>query len=376
MTRLTVPVAAAVAAAGSASQWASPPHGRELWLAVWLLVAGVGFAAAGCVVTAVHRASLPGWLLYSAGLGLSAAPTAAAVGLAALSEGLWTGVVLVLAPLALLHVVPRPRWVLVLDALLVAAGASAAVAAAAANGAVSAGMATVAGVVTLTGVWVLFETTAGDDRRRVLWVVLGSATTVPVGALLLIAMDQESVAMPVFAILFGLCSLALPVTAAVALIAPRVVDVRDVMHRASVLTVMFALVGALYVGVDAAVQAATGTAASRGLRVLVVFMIAVGYRPIMRWIRGTMDEMLFGGRADAVDTLARLGTHLAAGSTPPQWLDTLRAALTVPGPAGSHPYMAVQAFAITTASRRPRLPACSASNPRSGGHPATRSVLR
>jgi signal transduction histidine kinase len=28
---------------------------------------------------------------------------------------------------------------------------------------------------------------------------------------------------------------------------------------------------------------------------------------------------------------ARLGTHLAAGSTPPQWLDTLRAALTVPG---------------------------------------------
>jgi hypothetical protein len=36
------------------------------------------------------------------------------------------------------------------------------------------------------------------------------------------------------------------------------------------------------------------------------------------------------GAADPVDTLSRLGSHLAAGSSPQQWLDTLRAALGVP----------------------------------------------
>lgn len=41
--------------------------------------------------------------------------------------------------------------------------------------------------------------------------------------------------------------------------------------------------------------------------------------------------MLFGGSADPIDTLTRLGTHLAAGSSPPKWLDLLRTALAVRG---------------------------------------------
>src|SRR5687768_5614987 len=142
MIRFTVPAAAAAAVAGSASQWNSARADSDPWLAVWLLVAGVGFAAAGCVVTAVHRASWPGWLLYSAGLGLSAAPTAAAVGLTGLSDALWIGAVLVLVPLALLHVVQQSWWILALDAPLVSAGVTAALAAAAANGAVTAVAAT------------------------------------------------------------------------------------------------------------------------------------------------------------------------------------------------------------------------------------------
>jgi hypothetical protein len=41
--------------------------------------------------------------------------------------------------------------------------------------------------------------------------------------------------------------------------------------------------------------------------------------------------MLFGGRPDPIGTLSRLGTQLARGSTPPEWLETLRFALAVPG---------------------------------------------
>jgi signal transduction histidine kinase len=47
-------------------------------------------------------------------------------------------------------------------------------------------------------------------------------------------------------------------------------------------------------------------------------------------VRGFVDEVLFGGRPDPVRTLSRLGGQLSAGSTPHDWLETLRVALGAP----------------------------------------------
>ncbi|MGH4007230.1 MAG: hypothetical protein ACRDTH_03505 [Pseudonocardiaceae bacterium] len=63
---------------------------------------------------------------------------------------------------------------------------------------------------------------------------------------------------------------------------------------------------------------------------MLVAVIAVGFHPVMIRVQTAMDELLFGGRADPVDTLTRLGTELTAGSSPQEWLDTLRVALSVP----------------------------------------------
>jgi len=68
-----------------------------------------------------------------------------------------------------------------------------------------------------------------------------------------------------------------------------------------------------------------------GHRGLLTLVIAAGFHPVLVRARELMDELLFGGRADPVDTLTRLGSELAAGSSPHEWLETLRTALGVPG---------------------------------------------
>ena len=112
--------------------------------------------------------------------------------------------------------------------------------------------------------------------------------------------------------------------------APDAVDVRAVISSVVVGAVMVTLVVSVFAGVQAGV-ALLGGAPTVGVLGLLVAVIAAGFHPVLRRVRGFVDEVLFGGRPDPVDTLARLGGQLSAGSTPQDWLDTLRAALGVPG---------------------------------------------
>jgi signal transduction histidine kinase len=126
-------------------------------------------------------------------------------------------------------------------------------------------------------------------------------------------------------------TLALPLCAAIALLKPRIVDVRQVGSRLSVLSVMATLTAAVYLGGESAILTVTGVAATGPLRLALVFVVAVGFHPVMLRVRSVVDEVLFGRRLDPIVTLSRLGTQLATGSTPPEWLETLRFALAVPG---------------------------------------------
>ena len=330
----TIGLTGLLAVAGIGAQWYSPPPSGRLWTVIWQLVAGVGFAAAGCVVTALDRTSKSGRLMVVAAAALFAAPLVQATGRPDLADGTSIAAVLVAIPSALLAVVqPKPpaRLIRALDLTVLAAGAASAAAVTLGADRIAMLAATTAVTALLVDGWALFELTSGDQRRQLLWVVVGLSFTVAAGALLAVALNAAGSFTLAVAIVMALLSLTLPLTTAVALIDPRIVDVRAVIHNVAVLTVMLASVTALYEGGEAAVQTITGAPAGRGVRLVLASAIALGFHPLTRWVRTSMDEMLFGGRADPVETLGRMGTHLVAGSTPAEWLDTLRTALAVPG---------------------------------------------
>jgi signal transduction histidine kinase len=332
MSRLALAGCAVVAAVSLAAQWYAPPIREDLWVVLWQLVAGAGLAAAGAMV--VTARSVPGWLLVAAGALILAAPTLRAAGAPVAADALSFAALLGPIPLALTRIVearPSPPLMRLFDAAVLASAVVGTVAVLTHADAIAGAAATAGGTAVLCAIWLLFESTTGDDRRRVLWVILGCVVSTPTTALLLVVFDNTTRAELAIAITISVVSLGLPFTTAVALLAPRLVDVREVIHRIVVFLVMFALAGALYVGGETAIEALTGAVPGRGVRVGMALAVAAAFHPLMRWIRSSVDEMLFGGRADPVDTLSRLGTQFADGSSPAEWLDTLRVALAVPG---------------------------------------------
>lgn len=332
---VTITVVTLLAVVGFAAQWYAAPSVAFLWMVVWDLVVGAGFGAAGCVVTIADRGSTAGRLLLLAAVLLLAAPTALAAGQPNLARAFWLAVVAVVVPLVLLRVVgprPLPRLMRVFDLVVVVLGVVAAVSIGVDATVVADLATTAAAVVALCAGWLLFELTAGDQRRRLLWTILGVSVSVPTTLLLLLAMHGVTAGGTLaLAIVMAALSLAFPLTVAIALTNPRVVDVREVIHRVAVLSVTLALAAALYAGADATLELIVGSPPARAVRVLLAMAVAAGFHPMMMWLRTAIAEMLFGGRADPVDTLTRLGPHLTGGSSPPEWLDTLRGALGVPG---------------------------------------------
>ncbi|MGW3667796.1 sensor histidine kinase [Streptomyces sp. NPDC005141] len=330
----TCALLAALAVAAIASLGiAPPPSASEQWV-IWAVIVGTFLAV--CSATVIAR--VPGstavpFLGASAG-GLLAAPVALAAGAHVLSVVLAVLAATVSLPLAALRVVPeRPpsRLLVCADAAVVVTGAACAVAAAAGVGAAQVGAAIASGTVMLAGTWVLFEFTSGDDRRRVLWLVLGAAATTLGGMLQFAAENSLTVGPVPSAVITSALSLLLPLAVTVALVAPRRAEVRVVIRGATVLIVMLALSAAVYEGVAAVWELVVGARPGKGTPALLAAVIAAGYQPVRQRVEASMDEMLFGRSADPVETLTRLGTDLTAGAPPPLWLRTLRTTLGVPG---------------------------------------------
>jgi signal transduction histidine kinase len=86
----------------------------------------------------------------------------------------------------------------------------------------------------------------------------------------------------------------------------------------------------VFVGGASVYRLVAGEPPSLGVLGVLVTVIAAGYHPVLVRVRDTADELLFGGRADPVETLTLLGSELSAGSSPQEWLRALRLALGVP----------------------------------------------
>jgi signal transduction histidine kinase len=175
---------------------------------------------------------------------------------------------------------------------------------------------------------VRFELTAGDERRQVLWLIAGTCGVVFLNIAALLPDDGATPGW--LGLLLGAMSLLGPAGIAIATLAPRMFDVRAVISRTLLLVVMLTVVVAAFAVVDGSIHWATGEQPPIGALGLLAALIAAAYHPVLVRARATLDELLFGGRADPVDTLTRLGSELSAGSSPQEWLDTLRAALAVP----------------------------------------------
>ncbi|WP_051371258.1 sensor histidine kinase [Streptomyces sp. 142MFCol3.1] len=316
-----------------ASLWFTPPPSSEQWV-IWAVMVGGCLAASCAVVMARLPDAAAPWLLAVSAVMLLSTPLVLATGARSLAVVLAVLASTVVVPLAALRVVERRpairllRWA---DGCVIVSGAG--LAAASVRGGPAALVATEIASATAicAGTWTLFEVTSGDDRRRVLWLVLGSAATALL-AMLLFAAENSLPMSPVYGVVAaGTLSLPLPLAITMALVAPLRTDVRAVIRGATVLIVMLALSAAVYEGIAAVWELAVGARPGKGVPALLAAVIASGYQRVRQWVEASMDEMLFGRSADPVETLTRLGTDLTAGAPPPLWLHTLRSTLGVPG---------------------------------------------
>ncbi|WP_433063887.1 sensor histidine kinase [Dactylosporangium sp. CS-033363] len=309
-------------AAGFLAPWFAdrPDPAREV---IWQLVMGTGCTTAAWIL----KQGLVARLMAVSGGALAGVPVLTAAGLPELGAGLFVAAVTLALPAALLAIGPRVR---ALEPAIAVAGVVASVAAVVGAVPVEALAVTGGALFVLCAAWVQFERTAGVARRRLLWVFLGVIVSVPTSILLMIAVGTTGLPATALTIAAAATALTLPVTAAIAVLRPDLADVRTIMHRLVVGLVMFALAAAAFEGTQSAILAVTGAPAGRGTGALIAVAIAAGFHPVLRWVRTSMHELLFGGPADAVGTMIRLGSELSAGSAPPQWIDTLRSAVGVP----------------------------------------------
>ncbi|GAA3390657.1 sensor histidine kinase [Cryptosporangium minutisporangium] len=297
------------------------------------MVVGSGFAAGGAVATTRRPRSGPAWVLVVVAALLLGAPAAAAFG-ADRAAGLLVLTAAVVLPCGVLRIVPRRRLRRVqrgLDLAVLAGGVV--TVGAVAFGAEPLGSWTAGLVVVLVfcAGWLQFELTSGDERRQVLWLVAGVAASVPPTALFGVWADDGSLSGAAISVIIGVLLLPVPLSATIALVAPRWTAVRAVISHATVAATMFLVAVAVYSGGEALARILTGEVPPLTVRAMLAALVAAGFAPVLARVRAASDELLFGGRSDPVDTLTRLGTELTAGSAPTEWLETLRSALGVPG---------------------------------------------
>ncbi|NAZ81341.1 hypothetical protein GTR02_05880, partial [Kineococcus sp. R8] len=225
---------------------------------------------------------------------------------------------------------PAPRGAArALDGVLAAAAVAWSAAVLAGTAGPASAAATVVAAAFLARGRLTLEASAPGPRRRGLWLLLGLCGSVPPTLLVLIASDGTGVGPVPLTVVLGAASLVLPGCVVLAAADPPDLDVRVVASRgvASVVAVLLAV--AAFSGA-AAVADLVGRPAGPGTLALLAALVAAGFHPVLLRVRGVVDEVLFGGRVDAVRTLALLGPELSGASDPQAWLATLRVALAVP----------------------------------------------
>lgn len=315
------------------SLWtASAPDTVTLWGPAAILM-GSGCALAGAFGQARPTRPRTSQLLITAGGLMLAAPLLSALGNPRLGEATVTaGAALV--PCCVLGIVPTHRARLAQNVLLLVLLASGAAAVGVVAGGAAhaiAGPALTGSVALFAAGWMQFELTSGAARRQVLWLVLGVCSATLLTALFLVAADTLPARTTTVSLVATVLALPLPATLAIALLRPDRWDVRSAISRVVLGVVMLTLSLSLFAVCAAALHAALHQQPPVGLLGVVAGLIAALHHSVLVQARRTIDELLFGGRAELIPTLTLLGEQLSTATAPAQWLESLRSALAVPG---------------------------------------------
>lgn len=319
----------ALTVADGLSLWASSA-GTPGWTVPAVLL-GAGFAlAAGCGLQRVPETNAALVLLVAAALLLGAPLAALVCGRPVGDAAVTAGTVLVSSGLLLVVPVAKARRAQQAVQVSVAVLGGAAVAAASA-GAEQVAVSCLLGVLAalFTGGWVHFEATGGAARRQLLWLVLGVITSVPTASVFLLAADSSDG--PATLLVASVLTLPLPLTTGIALHSPDRRDVRPVISRVVLTAVMSTLSVSVFASAVSVLRLVLDRPPGVGVLGILAALLAAAHHPVLVQARNTIDELLFGGRADPLPTLARLGEQLSTAAAPEQWLESLRRSLAVPG---------------------------------------------
>lgn len=194
-----------------------------------------------------------------------------------------------------------------------------------------ASFAAVLGVVVTCDIWWRTERSAGDLRRSLLWLTYGAGVAAVVGGHVIFLVDGgQGRTIDTLALLAAVViSLVVPLTITIGATNPRLRDIRALISSTVLYVVMAELALAVYIGglSTAKYYGKDMTPQASGL---LVIAIALAFHPVSKIVRRLLDELLFGGTADPVATMAAFGARLQSDADPQAWAESLREALSLP----------------------------------------------
>jgi hypothetical protein len=151
-----------------------------------------------------------------------------------------------------------------------------------------------------------------DVRRRIRWLLV-PAMLAGFGAL----MDVLFVAAPDTAgrvMIDGIwiaSLVALPITIAIALLRPELLDVDRVLRRSLVYGSLWVLIALAYVAAAATLGMAAGQRLDVGVAIILTVVATLAFQPARQRLERLADRWVFGERIDPAEIVTRLGAALA-----------------------------------------------------------------
>lgn len=169
----------------------------------------------------------------------------------------------------------------------------------------------------------------GDERlrRQLLWLLLAMIAMIAMLAVWVPAADENGLLVLVLLVIP-----LVPAAITVAVLRYQLLDIRLVVSRAVLYTLLTAGVIATYLGLVATADAVLRTDAELGSSVLATLVIAIAFNPVRVRLQRVVDRAIYGDRADPVRAVSRLSERLAVTTdgSPASALPLVREALRLP----------------------------------------------
>ncbi len=145
-----------------------------------------------------------------------------------------------------------------------------------------------------------------QSRRRIRWLLVPALVTF--FAILLDVVVHAPGA--VIELLYIGAMLLVPLTIAVALLRPSVLDVDLVLRKSLVYGLLWLVIATAYVGAAASLGLAAGQRFSVGMAITLTVIATLVFQPARRWLEGLADRWVFGARTDPTRLITQLGAAL------------------------------------------------------------------